>query len=208
MVRKCLLITTAMIVVGSFSFFVAQSAAVARPVTAAAKRDRNQEFLCSYGEFDVSRSSTSHSQSRHSNWTHVAVPIIGHGRTVNRIVVSEGRDAHIVAGSQFTIGIYKNSRRGVPGKLITAQTSKAPSKCEQFSVYITPTRLKRGKAYWVEETIRGYGSSDTQIAWAINPKAINKAYLQYHTYSSRSGSSGSYTSPWEPASSGPYLRLT
>jgi hypothetical protein len=204
MFKSGLLATTAFVVVGSLSFAATQISA--RAANTGATQDRNREFLCTYGQFDVSSYSSWPSSSILRGWTHVAVPIVGRGKTVDRIIVREGSGGH-KDGGEFSAGIYSNSPSGLPGRLIAGGTGRPSKHCGHAQVSIAPTRLKWNKAYWVEERVPLQGSKVDDY-WAINPRAANKAYEQsYYYYYSDSGHSYSSTSPWTQQSAGPWVNL-
>jgi hypothetical protein len=123
-------VTTAFVVVGSLSFSTAQSRPSAHPSLAQiAGHDNNHEFPCSYGSFKVSHYGSSSDSSYSSTWTHVAMPIMGHGKKVDRITIA----------NEGTVGVRRlqvklrtsnasdlpgdpvagRSRAGTPGKLIS-----------------------------------------------------------------------------------------
>ncbi|HEX4158060.1 MAG TPA: hypothetical protein VHY79_06265 [Rhizomicrobium sp.] len=213
MFKNGLLATTAIVVVGTFSFVAAQSAALARPATAGLERDKNREFLCSYGSFAVSGYNFRFSSSYFvSGWTHVAVPIVGRGQTVKSITVGEARGSH-THGAEFTAGIYSNSASGSPGAAISVGRGKAPKSCRRVNVPIAPTTLERGTTYWVEETVAlarrakgGFGDRPhAQFFWAVNPRTTHKAYVQSGSYSS--ASNGGFSTSWIAQSQGPYFKL-
>jgi hypothetical protein len=210
MFRKILLVTTALIVVVSLS---PASAGLVCPgkVTAhnANLKDANEEFLQNYGRFVVSGSSTGSSSFIASQWTHVAVPIAGSGKTVSKINVKEVQGA-FTSFSTFSAGIYGNNASGFPGKLITGGQGNAPSQLGLVTVAVEPTRLKRNKTYWIEETVRWSYQQPTNVEWRADRKTKRRAYVQTHRWCS-SGIGGhhssSYTSPWRKYSVGPYVRL-
>jgi hypothetical protein len=206
---KCeLLATTAIVVVGSLSSFAAQSGAVARAVSAGPGRDRNSDFLCSYGQLSVYAFETggSSGSSSYVGWQHVAVPIVGHGRTVSRITVREQNVGD--GGGHFSIGIYSDTPSGLPGNLISGGKAKASTNCGPVRVRIAPTTLARNKPYWVEETVSWphIWGNERAVGWASEHVSKRKAYEQYYMRSCCSSSS-SYTSPWTEQSAGPWFIL-
>jgi hypothetical protein len=205
--RKALLITTALVIASSLSFLAPQSRAFEGRVTPESNRDRNGEFLCTYGFLDVSTFySLGSSLSLFSAWTHIAVPIIGKGKVITDILVREESGP----GSRFRrffTGIYSNTSKGVPGKLIAGNWHGATSRCKETKVKISPTMLATNTTYWVEEMASPSLSSyyaDNVAMWAVDPKTNRRAYKQ--THSGHSGHS-SHTSPWTPLSTGPCLQL-
>jgi hypothetical protein len=208
---KCgLLATTALVIVGSLSFLAAQSAAVAQPPTAGTERDRNKEFLCSYGNFEVSYNRDADSGAFYIMWNHVATPIKGHGKTVSRIIVREAMEQSASRlSNEFSAGIYSNTASGFPGKQIAAGVGNAPQKCGIVTVSIDPTMLKKNTTYWVEETQYAQKHSNSKVFWAADPKVKNKAYVQHHFSSYYYNSQGfdSSTAPWQKQHSGPYLKV-
>jgi hypothetical protein len=208
MFRKNLLATTALLLAASMSGVAAQPAMTAssRMRGNVANRDTNHEFLCTYGQFTVSASRDSISSSNYSAWSNVAIPVYGHGQTVNRITVKEGHSSHSPS-SEFTVGIYSNSRSGFPGKLIVRGFGTASRGCLDVFVPITPTTLTNHKKYWIEETAFAHGSSYyDRVFWATKPEK-KKAYAQYHIKSYNGNSSYSYTSPWGQLSEGAYVSM-
>src|SRR5262249_3278894 len=143
---KCgLLATTAIVVVGTLSFLAAQSAAQAQPVKPGAGRDRNREFLhtystsdariaCPHGEIDVFRYLDDCCSELYSGLQHVAVPITGEGKIVDRILVQEGINSSWGSGAGFSVGIYGNTRNGFPGKLIAGGAATARADCGKITV--------------------------------------------------------------------------
>jgi hypothetical protein len=206
---KCaLLVTTAIVVAGSLSFRAAGSAAQARP--AAADRSTNNEFLCSYGYFDVSSFISSYSGTVANHWTRLATPIKGTGKTVHQIIVREALGSK-TDGARFLAGIHRNTPAGVPGQMIAQGSAKAPDTCGTVSISIPPTRLKSGEIYWIEERVpappfNNFASSqENQVFWAADPKAGRKAYAKYRAwYSDHLHSS---VIPWTAQSEGVYARV-
>lgn len=92
-----------------------------------------------------------------SQWTHVAVPVTGHGRAVDRIVVEESHTSNRGSKYAFAAGIYASSQKGLPGKLIARASGKASSKCGLVTISIAPTTLQRTTTYWVEEKVHRRG---------------------------------------------------
>ncbi|HEX4159287.1 MAG TPA: hypothetical protein VHY79_12510 [Rhizomicrobium sp.] len=214
MFRCGLLATTALVIVGSLSFLAAQSAAVARAPTLGPERNRNQEFLCNYGELPVSGFSYyaySRGSEFFSGWTHVAVPVVGHGQTVRRITVAEG-ESRSPNGTQFLAGIYSNTASGLPGYPIAVGIAKAPPSCRKVHVQIASTTLEPNTKYWIEETApRDLPQSKrpshrfTHVYWATDSRTRPKAYVQSHYYSSFH--SYSYTTPWTRQPVSPFFKL-
>jgi hypothetical protein len=201
MFRKALLTTTAIVIVGSLS----QYAAIGRPLTTGAERDRNKDFLCAYGHNRVS-ATNSYFDSNTTTWTHVAIPIIGRGQTVDSITVKDARSNYYSSGG-FSAGIYGNTRGG-PGRLISGGAGKAPNHCGSVKIAIRPITLKKGKRYWVEEAaVQPPMYSKNEMFWAIDPKRKQVAYSQFHRRRSSSSYSSSSTTPWSPQSTAPYVRL-
>jgi hypothetical protein len=90
-----LLATTAFVVVGSLSFAAAYARLPVRPLSGkVATHDRNHEFLCTYGQLSISAFQRSISSSNYSTWTHVAVPVVGHGKTIHQITVKEAQSRY------------------------------------------------------------------------------------------------------------------
>jgi hypothetical protein len=208
MTRNSLLITTALIIVASVSGVAAQPGASAGSLVrnGVVNRDTNDEFLCTYGQFNVSDySSVASASSSTILWTHVAVPVIGRGQTVDRILVKEALGT-ATNGSEFSVGIYKSTSKGFPGTLLAGGTGVATDRCEQVGVPIAPTKLKKGRGYWIEE-MAGPGGYPNIVYWAKNPRSKAKAYVQTYKYRHQSSTISSSTSHWTQQSSGPYFKL-
>jgi hypothetical protein len=199
MFRNGLLATSAMVVVGTLSFLAAQSAAGARPITPGTERDRNNEFLCTYGAFPVSTYLNS-DEFAAAGWRHVAVPITGHGRSVNTITVRGERNGP----DKFFIGLYTNQSSS-PGTLLSSGTGRANNYCDKVTISVAPVQLDRGRTYWVEEWVpwpKRWGLSRV-VGWVKDPTAERKAYEQYFY----SNSSSHYLSPWTELSAGAYVKV-
>ena len=207
---KCsLLATTALIVAGTLSFAAAHSAPPARPLHAGPTRDRNDQFLCTYGQFPVSWQWGGSSASLYSRWEHMAVPITGRGQTVSRILVKEGHPSGTYSAN-FSAGIYSDTASGLPGRLIAGGTARSNKNCRAVGVPISPTKLERRKRYWIEEQVPlPHWGDVNQAYWATNPKKKHKAYQQTHWFATNSstGSTTSSTSPWTEMSAGPYAAV-
>ena len=212
MLRKNLLLTTAF-VVATASLFLAAPAALAQPATVGVGRDSNKEFLRTYGGdagcagqyFTISSYSANYGSSSFvSDWTNVAVPITGYGKTVQEIVVKEEYSSGHT--SSFSAGIYSNTSSGFPGRLIAGGTGIAVAGCGKVTISIRPTRLSRGTIYWVEETAPRNPSS-VHMYWkaALHPR--HTAYSQSHWARDKHSNFSSYTSPWTLLQGAPYLRL-
>ncbi|HEX4159288.1 MAG TPA: hypothetical protein VHY79_12515 [Rhizomicrobium sp.] len=208
MIRKVLFVTTAIVAVGTLSFFAAQSAAVARPVTAIIGRDRNREFLCTYGQLKVSQFESEDESSLFSAWTHVAVPFVGRGQTIHGIIIKQAHGSSTMS-AQFSAGIYSNTPSGFPGKRLARGTALAPATCLDVKFPIKPTTLKRGATYWIEETAPPPNHSTNSTYLAVAPhKSKRRAYVQTHYYSNNASSQiTSSTSPWIPQSVDLHVRL-
>lgn len=208
MFRKGLFATTALIVAASVIRVAAQSGPSAHPAMAKndTAPDANTEFLCHYGAFPVSAHYIGSSASFSSTWTHVAVPITGRGKTVRRITVEAAPSAS-TSSTKFEAGIYSATASG-PGKLLSGGTGNARSSCGKVNVGISPLKLQRNTAYWVEETVhRGVSDMKNEIYWASDPKSKSKPYEQTHYGYNYFGNSSSYTSPWTEQSAGAYVRV-
>lgn len=175
-----------------------------------ANRDANARFLCAYGGFRVAFGFSQQSGYFKSDSERVAVPVIGHGKTVSGITVMEYRNSRF-GGAQFHAGIYSENAQGLPGKLIVGGTGKADRHCRPVTISITPTTLKANMKYWVEEKANHAccsGGHFTSLSWAANPNTKHKAYVMTHSFSSSSGIIySSSTSPWTKQASGAWLRL-
>jgi hypothetical protein len=132
----------------------------------------------------------------------VAVPIVGHGKTVSRIVVEEKRNSKSADG-KFSAGIYSNTASGFPGNLIAGGSATATNRCEKVEIPISPLELQDKKTYWVVEQAYQRGNHLTRdLSWVVDPTTKRKAYVQRHS----SSSGYSFTSPWREHSQGPYVR--
>lgn len=212
MLKIRLFMTTALTVVGSMSVAAAQLAempegrsshiaiAAAGSVDSPAPgtdlrrvfenpgRDRNSEFLCTYG-YRVSHTQEVGSGYRQVHWQEYAAPIIGKGASVSGIFVTDSPSD----GSNFYAGIYTN-RHGEPSQLLAAGKGKAKGSCGLTRVGIPKTFLAAGTKYWiVENSERKEGA----VSWGYRPNSRRKGLYQYYSFSSSSGYiSYSYLSPW------------
>jgi hypothetical protein len=191
--------TTAFVVAASLSFLAAQSGAQARPITSHAPRDRNDEFLCTYGQFRVYASQFPNSGGESSYFEYVAVPIAGRGQIVDDITVKEARQD----SPQFLVGIYSDTASHIPGNLISGGHGRAPARCANVEVSIAPTKLERGKTYWVEEGVRFFPKRKQAVYWAIAPHTTLRAYEILVSCSNSINCTGN----WQEQSAGPYVRL-
>ena len=209
MLRKNLLLTTAFVVAGSLSFLVAQAQAENSRPSAALMHNANKRFLCTYGHFDViDFSEHDASNFSSSGWTHVAVPIVGSGKPVRTLSVVEDGYGHSTLSASVSVGIYANTASGLPGKFIVGGKSRVPGSCATVSIPITPTKLKKGKTYWIEErTPKPHSGWYNDLFWAISPKAERPAYIQTYRDTISSSVHQSSTSPWVQQTSGPYIKL-
>lgn len=214
MFRIGLLATTALVIAGSLSLFAAQSVAIARSPILGPERDRNSEFLSTYGpaRFSVYALSGSYSVDSQVSSSfqrqYVAVPITGNGRTVHRIVVKE-------QGSytrEFSAGIYSNTPSGLPGKLIAGGTGTARKKhLMKVNVPIAPTKLQRNTIYWIEEMVRPClrhrrvepQQCENVVYWKQDPYSKRKAYVRDVSYYRET----SHSTPWMEQSGGPYVNV-
>lgn len=223
MFRNLLLVTTALLAVASMTPTEAQNIAGAHADRMAARHmalevahrghDKNTEFLCTYGGYDVSAGWSSSSETLDSSWKQVAVPIRGHGRAVDTIVVHTGT-SDPKGSRQFSAGIYGNTLKDRPGNLIAGGKSRAGQHCGKREIAIPRTVLEDGKKYWVVESVPRptgpRGGARNLVSWGIDPVARDDAYSQYHTFSYSYPSSGSsYTSPWRRIKTGraPFVRV-
>jgi hypothetical protein len=217
MFRKGLLLSTAFMVVGSLAFLAVQSEASAQPSPAATGRDRNEEFLATYGggAFSVYASSaqSSHSGYHRTNrhWQHVAVPITGKGQTVHSIIVKEGRAS--ASSAAFSAGIYSNTAGGLPGILISGGTGVATKKHpSRITIPISATTLASNTTYWIEELIPNCRNCSKKDYWKINKRSKLKAYVEDYRYTASSSSGGynysySSTTPWSVQTAGPFFKV-
>ena len=203
MFRMGLLTSTAMTAV-ALLLSGAPGGAYAQTNMHVASRNPNTRFLCTYGQFLVSVSSNSSFDGLTYEWTHVAVPINGHGQIVRSIKVMEERRSR--NSYYFSAGIYSNAPSGFPGKLIAGGKSKAGLNCGPVDISIPPTTLMPNTKYWIEETASFSGR--LSFYWEADPKAKHKAYRQtFYGFCSSSGRCSSSKSPWMKQTMGPYLKL-
>src|SRR5262249_5183349 len=133
----------------------------------------------------------------HWRWTHVAVPVTGHGQTVRHIRVVEAQEPRS-SSSKFSIGIYSDVN-GIPGNRIAIGFGNIGQSCGPVSVKIPPTKLKRNTRYWIEEQVQTTQSGLVEVYWVADPDTKRIAYTE-------SDSSG-FTYSWSAATIGPYLKL-
>jgi hypothetical protein len=223
MLRSGLLATTFLIVVSTFSLASARAAAISgdwsggiaivgigseenRASTPQPRlyfgnpgRDRNGDFLCTYGYkvyFDAGR------ESGYSwiDWQHYAVPITGQGVSVTEIIVTDNPAA---GSSSFSVGIYENTN-GRPGNLIAGAKGKAKGSCRLTTVAIARTFLAKGTKYWVEEDAPRRARGTNAVSWGYKPNARQNAYYQYYS----ANSSSSSLSDWLPVSGpAPFVKV-
>jgi hypothetical protein len=216
MLRTWLLATTILMIAGSVSFSrgeageksagqprgIAMSAAGGADNRASALqtrlefgnpgRDRNRDFLCTYG-YEVYYSKHCFSGSCHGQSQHYAVPIRGKGKSVTEIIVT---DSPVSGSPSFNVGIYENMK-GKPGTPIASGTGQALGSCIRNKVVIPKTFLVAGKKYWVEErTTRPTRQGINAVSWGYNPNARHDALYQHYSYFSSSGT----LSEWLPVS--------
>jgi len=189
MFRNGLLISTAMTAV-TLLLSGTPTGASAQTDMHVADRDANARFLCTYGKFDVSYVSSSSEGSEYLYSRRVAVPVVGRGQTVKQIIVMEGIN-RFGAGFRFSAGIYSNSARGRPGKLIAGGTGSAhypSSSCQQVTISIPLTTLQPKTKYWIEENAPSGVFTDTRLYWYINPKEKKNAFAKTYLHSCTSSS--------------------
>jgi hypothetical protein len=197
MLRNKLLATTFLIIVGSFSFSppraailsgdpsggIATAAVDSEESRAAAlqtrtdfgnhSRDRNREFLCTYG-YKVYYGAYYGEGSSFEDWARYAVPIRGKGASVSEIVVTDSPSA---GSSKFRVGIYED-RKGKPGTRIAAGSGRAQGSCVLTTVVIPKTFLAAGKQYWIEERASRRSPSDpffNAVEWGYKSTAKHNA---------------------------------
>jgi hypothetical protein len=195
MLKSWLLATTILIVVGSVSFSTSEAGGAftgQAPLNFGNhSRDRNSEFLCTYG-YNVFYTAGRESGSSYIYWRQYAVPITGKGTAVTEIIVT---DEPRTGSSSFKVGIYTNSG-GKPGGLIADGHGKAKGSCLLTTATIPKTFLAAGKRYWVVETAPLRSRGTNSVIWGYKPKAKQNAY--YQSYSANSSSSS--LSDWLPVS--------
>jgi hypothetical protein len=237
MLRSKLLATTFLIIVGSFSFSPVRAAAVSRDqpgfVASVASsggnrapalqmrtelgypgRDRNTEFLCTYG-YKVYLDLYSGQGSSFDVWVDYAVPIRGKGVSVSEILVT---DAPVSESDNFKIGIHKDNN-GKPGTLIADGIGEALGSCLLTTVVIPKTLLAAGRRYWVVEKangnhhiMRGPGPNAKHeprylrnaVNWGYKPDAKHNALYQSYYSAADSWS----LSDWLPVSGpAPFVKV-
>ena len=212
MLRINLLLTTAFVVAGSLALHATQDWAIARSATAEPARDRNEEFLGTYGPATGFSISGSSKQTSHSGYIHtvrhrqyVEVPIVGKGQTINSIIVKEW--ASNASGQPFSATLYSSS--GYVAYGTATAHSKHPS---QVVIPIKQTTLKKNTTYWIEETLPYCIHCLNKAFWKANPRTKLRAYVEDWRYSASSSSGGynwsfSSSSPWTLQNSGPFVRV-
>jgi len=164
-------------------------------------KDANRKFLCNYG-YALSFSGFSSGNSTDS-WNVAAVPIIGTGKFVNKIVVADTGDHEAQYG--FYVELLENqSKSNRPGRVIfSAQVYPRSIRCAEREVPIPPTRLKYGKTYWVEEfaAIAFY----VNATWQYDKKRPNEGISQLRSC----GPNGCRHNAWQaiPGDYEPYVRV-
>lgn len=205
MFKKSLLTTTAMVVVGTLSSIATLVSAAAQPLRVAHGRDRNREFLCQYGSFEVSRRNEADSGSYSGGFQRVAMPILGRGQTVHRIIVKNGSNGY---RPKFAVKLRASDSHGLPGKELARGHGISPEMCNEVLVRIHPTVLENGRTYWVEETVPVPNYETNSTYWAIDPKATVNAYMEsYYRHSVSSSLQSSSMTPWTKQHKGVYVRL-
>lgn len=218
MLKNWLLTTTFLIIAGSVFFSPGEagephgvamsavggsgdgrSAAFGNP-----RRDRNRDFLCTYGYDVYYRYHIADSWSS-IYWQHYAVPIKGRGTSVREIVVTDEPYSHTYSSS-FNVGIYSNAN-GHPGSLITGGSGIAKGSCRRTEVAIPNTLLKAGKKYWVVEEAPPHnkGGRFNEVIWGYKSNATRENALYQTFFSSPSSSS---LSNWLPVNGpAPYVNV-
>lgn len=195
MLKSWLLATTILIVVDSVSFSTSEAGGVftgQAPLDfAKPSRDRNTNFLCTYG-YGVFYTAGRESGSSYIYWRQYAVPITGKGTSVTEIIVT---DEPRTGSSSFKVGIYTDSG-GMPGGLIADGHGKAKGSCILTTATIPKTFLAAGKRYWVVETAPLRSRGTNSVSWGYKQKAKQNDY--YQSYSANSSSST--LSDWLPVS--------
>ena len=157
-------------------------------------RDRNRDFLCTYG-YDVYYRYHIYDSWSSIYWQHYAVPIKGRGTLVREIVVTDEPYSHTYSSS-FNVGIY-SSANGHPGSLIAGGSGIAKGSCRRTEVVIPKTLLTAGKKYWVVEDAPPHnkGGRFNEVIWGYKSNATRENAL-YQTFFSSAFSSS--LSDWLP----------
>ncbi len=174
--------------------------------------DANREFLCNYG-FTVS--TVTSSSSYFVGWTRVATPVIGKGKKVREIIVADA-PLKSAAPSGFSVAIYSTLNGTFKGGLVSATVGQ-PKQCGRIKVPISPTRLAKGKNYWIVETERapfsqsGY-SPVNSMRWLYDKRprlrSSTDAFYQSGACSGSSMESCWSLTGWQPITGGvPFAKV-
>jgi len=173
--------------------------------------DRNAEFLSWYGfsvsAYEYSSSSACARQSSYysytSGYTRIAIPIEGKGASVTSITIPVA----VVRGGKFNVALYTSDEKNTPRKQIAAASGVANESsgycCGQIvTVSIPPTKLKKGKPYWLVESGAAARQTNNQLGWLAEDTDYTgdaKVLWQSHEYKSVDGHvTINYTSKWTP----------
>jgi len=113
--------------------------------------DANQRFLCTYGFSLYTKTwwvSSAHVSKAHK-WERAAVPLIGKGRTVNEITVANAPPSSSwSSGTGVAVALYSGFR---PYHRLANGLIERVETCSAVKVSILPTKLLKGKKYWIVE---------------------------------------------------------
>lgn len=183
------------------------------------KYDANQRFLCTFGFSVFNSASRTHSKDPYEisyTWSHAAAPVLGTGKTVNKIIVAEAPSEYTTQG--FSVAIYLGTP---PVHELRNQQVGPPKKCGRVTVPISPIRLAKGKTYWIVETALRpqFGNNSSSIAvngmeWLYDEKRTGgglwqSGYSCYRTHCSdhQTNPEHYYKSPWQDIGHTPYVRV-
>lgn len=204
--KSLLIATTALVSVFSLAPAAALPARQAAPDHYTP--DTNREFLCNYG-YTVSTAASLSSSYIYDYWLRAATPVVGKGKTVNEVIVAEA-PLESSAPSGYSVAIY-SSRKNVPFLELANATTGQPKQCGQVKVPISPTRLAKGKQYWIVETARapflnnGVKYATNSVSWLYDKKGTSGGLWQ----SGSCVSSSCYSrTNWESITGGvPYAKV-
>lgn len=201
--KTLLIATTALVCVTS----LATAGTLPRRETGSSQSrlDTNGEFLCNYG-FQLYTYVDSSFGFYFSKFERAATPVIGKGESVNEITVSDGQN-----DSGFQISIYTSYLNKPKAKLVSAYTLDVHRGCGRVNVGISPTKLERGKKYWIVQKAMRYVSSSygtNSILWLYDKARTHGALSQSVSENCVNLSCSSQTGPWLPITGGvPYARV-
>ncbi len=169
--------------------------------------DANREFLCNYG-FAVSTLTSA--SSAFVSWRRAATPVIGNGKTVTEIIVADA-PLESTAHPGFSVAIYSSLNDTFKG--LASATTGQSKRCERIKVPISPTRLAKGKKYWIVETARAPPwrrvSTINSMLWLYDKRSSSSgAFWQSGLCSSISMTSCWSRTRWQSITGGvPYAKV-